>query len=60
MNGGDDDDDAAATWGRSNEGVNVLILTGKTGLQVEPPLPQTLFLFSSYFFTEIVVGLIIG
>ena len=40
MNGGDDDDDAA-TWDESNEDVDVPVFTGKTGLQVEPPLPQT-------------------
>ena len=41
MNSWDDDDNAAATWDESNEDINVEVLTGKTGLQVEPLVFQT-------------------
>ena len=47
LNGGDDDDDA--TWDESNEDVDVPVFTGKTGLQVEPPVRQTPLRFSSCF-----------
>ena len=49
VNGGDDDDNAAAFWDEGNEDVDVPVFTGKTGLQIEPPVAQIALSFSSYF-----------
>ena len=60
-NGGSgEDDDAAAHWTARNDDVDAPPFTGRSGLQVEPPLEKTPLSFFKLFFTQAVVDLLVA